>query len=150
MYRQGLFVCQTPMKTEHQRLCQGRAAAYEVVSLAVNDHGFARAELCVHMALAFKHEALQTQRHSAYKPCSPHLSMQTMGLHTWGIYRSGSADRQSFLGQVRKASSTRADITLEKTPQSSYTAEGNLADMTYTIKTGNGVAAQVRYRGHDA
>ena len=71
--------------------------------------------------------------------------MQTMGLHTWGIYKDGSADRQSFLGQVRKASSTRADITLEKAPQNTYTAEGNLADMTYTIKKGNEVAAQVMY-----
>ena len=69
--------------------------------------------------------------------------LQTMGLHTWGIYKDGSADRHNLLGQVRKVSSTRADITLEKTPQNSYTAEGNLADMAYVIKKGNQPAAQV-------
>lgn len=65
-----------------------------------------------------------------------------MGLHTWGIYKDGGADRGNLLGQVRKSNSKQADITLEKTPQNSYTAQGNLADMTYTIKTGNQIAAQ--------
>lgn len=68
---------------------------------------------------------------------------RTMGLHTWGIYKDGGADRGNLLGQVRKSNSKQADITLEKTSQNSYTAQGNLADMTYTIKTGNQIAAQV-------
>lgn len=73
-----------------------------------------------------------------------------MGLHTWGIYKGGDADRHNLLGQVRKASSTRMDVSLEKTPQNSFTAEGNLADMTYTIKAGSQIAAQVGLVGYVA
>lgn len=68
------------------------------------------------------------------------LGIQT---HAWAFYKESSTSTSSQLGQVKKISETKANITIENSAAASYTAEGNMTDLTYTIKMGTKIVAAV-------